>query len=224
MTSKAARSRGMPRRSEPISAPRSRTPLFIGIAVVAFIAVTAIVAIALSGTTGTGGFSEPARFATAVSGNPLPALTDPASDAAIGQPIPSLTGIDLAGEPLSIGPSDGPMAIVLLAHWCGFCQAEVPILVDYLASTGMPEGVELVTIATSIDPARPNYPPSTWLEREGWTAPTMVDDATSGALRALGMSSFPGFIFVDADGRVVQRSSGQLPAEAFDQAVRSLAP
>jgi thiol-disulfide isomerase/thioredoxin len=223
MTSKAARSRGMPRRSEPIEAPRSRTPLLIGIAVVAFIAVAAIVAIALSGTTGTGGFSEPARVATAVSGSALPALTDQAADPAIGQPIPTLTGIDLSGEPISFGPSDGPMAIVLLAHWCGFCQAEVPILVDYLASTGMPEGVELVTVSTSIDPARPNYPPSTWLEREGWTAPTMVDDASSGALQALGMSSFPGFVFVDADGRVVQRSTGQMPSDAFDQMVRSLA-
>lgn len=224
MTSKAARTRGMPRRSEPIAAPRSRTPLLIGAAIVAFIAVAAIVAIALSGTTGTGGFSEPARVATAVTGEALPTLADPANDAAIGRPIPSLTGIDLSGEPISIGPSDGPMAIVLLAHWCGFCQAEVPILVDYLASTGMPEGVELVTISTSIDPARTNYPPSTWLEREGWTPPTLVDDATNGALRALGMTSFPGFIFVDADGRVVQRTTGQLPAAAFDLAVRSLAP
>lgn len=224
MSSKAARSRGMPRRSDPVAAPRARTPLYIGIAVVAFIAVAAAVAITLGGTAGTGGFSEPARVATAVAGDVLPALGDPAADAAIGQPIPSLTGIDLAGEPISIGPSDGPMAIVLLAHWCGFCQAEVPILVDYLASTGMPDGVELVTISTSIDPARPNYPPSAWLEREGWTAPTMVDDASSGALLALGMSSFPGFVFVDADGRVVQRTTGQLPAGAFDRAVRSLAP
>lgn len=224
MTSKATRTRGMPRRSEPVAAPRSRTPLYIGIAVVAFIAIAAIVAIALSGTTGTGGFSEPARVATAVSGEALPALTDPAADAAVAQPIPSLTGIDLSGEPISIGPSDGPMAIVLLAHWCGVCQAEVPVLVDYLASTGMPDGVKLVTIATSIDAARPNYPPSTWLEREGWTAPTLVDDANSGALRALGISAFPGFVFVDADGRVVQRATGQMPAAAFDQVVRSLAP
>jgi hypothetical protein len=224
MTSKAARTRGMPRRSAPVAEPRSRTPLLIGAAVVAFIAVAAIVAIALSGTTGPGGFSEPARVATAVSGEALPALTDPASDLAVGQPIPGLTGIDLSGEPISIGPSDGPMAIVLLAHWCSHCQAEVPVLVDYLESTGMPEGVKLVAISTSIDPARPNFPPSTWLEREGWTVPTMVDDATSGGLRALGMSSFPGFVFVDADGRVVQRTTGELPAAAFDQAVRALAP
>jgi len=224
MTSKAARSRGMPRRSDPVAEPRSRTPLLIGIAVVAFIAVAAIVAIALSGTSGNGGFSEPARVATAVSGDALPALTDSGPDAAIGQPIPSLTGIDLAGEPISIGPSDGPMAIVLLAHWCSHCQAEVPVLVDYLASTGMPDGVSIVALSTSIDAARPNYPPSTWLEREGWTVPTMVDDATSGGLRGLGMSSFPGFVFVDADGRVAQRTTGELPAAMFDEVVRSLAP
>jgi thiol:disulfide interchange protein len=62
------------------------------------------------------------------------------------------------------------------------------------------------------------------LEREGWTGRTMVDDANSGALRALGISAFPGFVFVDADGRVVQRTTGQLSAATFDQAVRSLAP
>jgi thiol-disulfide isomerase/thioredoxin len=224
MTTKAARTRGMPRRSEPVAAPRSRTPLFIGVAVVAFVAVAAIIAIALSGTTGTGGFSEPARVATAVSGEALPALTDSGADAAVGQPIPELTGIDLSGEPISIGPSDGPMAIVLLAHWCSHCQAEVPVLVDYLASTGMPEGVRLVALSTSIDASRPNYPPSTWLDREGWTVPTLVDDASSRGLAALGMSSFPGFVFVDADGRVMQRTTGELPAATFDQFVQSLAP
>jgi cytochrome c biogenesis protein CcmG, thiol:disulfide interchange protein DsbE len=224
MTTRANRSRGMPRRTTDVAAARpSRTPLIIGVGVVVLIAVAAIVAVALSGTT-TGGLSEPARAATGVTGEPLPAFTDPASDPAIGQVIPSLSGVDLAGEPMTIAPGDGPMAIVLLAHWCSHCQAEVPVLVDYLASTGMPEGVELVAISTSIDAARPNYPPSAWLDREGWTPPTMVDDASSRALGALGMSSFPGFVFVDADGRVVQRSTGEMPAAQFDQVVRSLAP
>jgi hypothetical protein len=88
----------------------------------------------------------------------------------------------------------------------------------------MPDGVRLVGLSTSIDPARPNYPPSTWLEREGWTVPTMVDDGTSRGLASLGMTSFPGFVFVDGDGQVVQRLSGRLSADDFDQAVRSLAP
>lgn len=223
MTTRATRSRGMPRRTEAVATPSSRTPLLIGGVVVILVVIAAVVAFAVSGTT-TGGLAEPARVTTGVSGTALPALTDPAADAATGQPIPTLTGIDLAGEPISIGPSDGPMAIVLLAHWCSHCQAEVPVLVDYVGSTGMPEGVRLVALSTSIDPVRSNYPPSAWLEREGWTAPTMVDDASSTGLRALGMSSFPGFVFVDADGRVTQRLTGELPADTFDQVVRSLAP
>lgn len=223
MTTRAARSRGMPRRSPPVAAPRSRAPLLTGVAVLALIAVAAIIAVALSDAT-TGGLDEPARGSTVVTGTALPAFTDSASDPAIGQPIPTLAGIDLSGEPMTIGPSDGPMAVVLLAHWCSHCQAEVPVLVDYLESTGMPAGVSIVAISTSIDAARPNYPPSSWLEREGWTVPTMTDDATSAGLRALGMSSFPGFVFVDADGRVVQRTTGELPAATFDQAVRALVP
>jgi cytochrome oxidase Cu insertion factor (SCO1/SenC/PrrC family) len=213
----------MPRRTAPVPAGRSRTPLLIGIGVLGLVIVAAIVAIALGGTT-SGGLAEPARAAVGVSGTSLPALTDPAADTAVGQELPTLTGTDISGEPISIAPGDGPVAIVLLAHWCSHCQAEVLVLVDYLASTGMPEGVRLVALSTSIDAARPNYPPSTWLEREAWTVPTLVDDASSRGLAALGMSSFPGFVFVDGDGRVVQRYTGEMPAEAFDQVVRALAP
>ncbi len=223
MTTNASRSRGMPRRSVPATTPVSRVPLLLGGGVVALIAIAAMVASALSGTTSTR-LSEPARATVGVTGRALPAFTDPASDPAIGQPIPQLTGIDQSGAPISIGPDDGPTAIVVLAHWCSHCQAEVPVLVDYLASTGMPEGVQLVAISTAIDAARPNFPPSAWLDREGWTAPTLVDDASSSALAALGINSFPGFVFVDADGRVVQRTTGEMPVEAFDQVVRSLAP
>jgi thiol-disulfide isomerase/thioredoxin len=222
MTIKASRSRGMPRRTAPVAAP-SRRPLVVGAAVLGLIVVAALVAFALSGTA-SNGLAEPARAATGVSGTALPAFTDTAPDPAIGQPIPTLTGTDLAGDAISIGPGDGPTVVVALAHWCSVCQAEVPVLVDYLASTGMPEGVRLVALSTGIDAARPNYPPSAWLEREGWTAPTMIDDASSQGLAALGMTAFPGFVFVDADGRVVQRYTGQMPADAFDQVVRALAP
>jgi hypothetical protein len=223
MTTRASRSRGMPRRrTAPVASP-SRLPLLLGGGLIALITVAAVVAVALSGTARSG-LVEPARAATGVTGDALPTFTDPASDPAVGRPIPTLTGTDLAGGAITIGPDDGPMAVIILAHWCSVCQAEVPVLVDYLASTGMPDGVRLVALSTSIDAARPNYPPSAWLEREGWTAPTMVDDASSRGLSALGMTSFPGFVFVDADGTVVQRYTGQMPTEAFDQVVRSLTP
>lgn len=216
------RSRGMPRRSEPVATTPNRTPLIIGAVVLAVIVVAAIVAVALTSTGSSGGLAEPARQPIAVSGDALPALSDPANDPAVGQPLPTLTGTNLEGEPMTIDGADGPMAIVVLAHWCPHCQAEVPVLVDYLERAGMPEGVQLVALSTSIDPARPNYPPSTWLDREGWTVPTMIDDSASRGLAALGLNSFPGFVFVDADGRVVQRFTGEMDASAFDSIVKSL--
>lgn len=224
MTTCSGRSRGMPRRRAPAENARSATPLLVGIGLVAVVVLAAIVALVAVGTDTAGGLAEPARSATQVAGEPLPVLEHPASDAAVGRPIPALTGTGLAGERVTIGPSDGPMAIALLAHWCSHCQAEVPVLVDYLAETGMPEGVQLVALSTSIDPARPNYPPSAWLEREGWTVPTLVDDRSSSGLAALGMNSFPGFVFVDDQGRVVQRLTGEVTADAFDAIVRALVP
>lgn len=224
MTTRADRTRGMPRRSraEPASRP-ARTPLLMGGAVVLLLAIAAVLAVSLTASPSTG-LAEPAERPIAVSGTALPTLSDPASDAAIGLSLPDVEGTDLDGNPISVGPDDGPMAIVVLAHWCPHCQAEVPQLVDHLASTGMPDGVRLVGISTSIDAARPNYPPSSWLEREDWSVPTLVDDATSSALTALGMTSFPGFVFVDSDGTVTGRFTGEMPMAAFEEAVRSLAP
>lgn len=224
MTTRPGRSRGMPRRTASTPESRSATPLLVGIGIVVIIGGAAVVALLSAGTDTAGGLAEPARSATQVTGDALPPLTDTAADAAVGLTIPVLSGTDLAGERLTIAPTEGPMAIVLLAHWCSHCQAEVPVLVDYLAETGMPEGVRLVALSTSIDPARPNYPPSAWLQREGWTVPTLVDDRSSSGLAALGMNSFPGFVFVDGEGRVVQRLTGEVPAASFDAIVRSLLP
>jgi cytochrome c biogenesis protein CcmG, thiol:disulfide interchange protein DsbE len=214
----------MPRRSRVETASRpSRTPLLIGGAVALLLAMAAVLAVSLSAAPSTG-LAEPADTATSVSGTALPTFSDPGNDAAVGLPLPAIEGTDLDGNPISIGPDEGPMAIVALAHWCAHCQAEVPVLADYLASTGVPDGVRIVGISTAIDAARPNYPPSSWLEREGWTVPTLVDDAASSGLTALGISSFPGFVFVDENGSVVQRYTGEMPIDAFDQVVRSLAP
>lgn len=224
MTTKANKSRGAPRRIDAPAAGSSRTAFMIGAGVFAVIIVAAIVAMTMTGSSGSRGRSEPASDPVQVSGQALASMPASGADPAVGQTIPTLTGIDLKGDPMSIGPDDGPMAIVILAHWCPHCQNEVPLLVDYLAQTGMPAGVKLVGLSTSINRAQPNYPPSAWLDREGWTVPTMIDDAKNSALTALGVRSFPGFVFVDADGKVVQRATGEIGMAAFHQAVSALVP
>jgi len=119
-------------------------------------------------------------------------------------------GVDLDAHRLRIGDDGKPKAIIFLAHWCPHCQREVPLIQAWLDRGGGPEDVDLYSVATAIDPARPNYPPGAWLEREGWSVPVLVDDAHDTAATAYGLTGYPFFVFVDARGDVVARAAGEL--------------
>jgi cytochrome c biogenesis protein CcmG/thiol:disulfide interchange protein DsbE len=217
---RASRSRRSPRRSQPTSR-RSSTPFILG-GVAALVVIAAVAAVVIAGLV-PGDVAEPAAKVT-ISGAPLPALTDPAADPSVGQQLPILSGIGLDGQPIVIGPDDGPMAIVVLAHWCPHCRAELPDLVQLIEHGGVPEGVSVVGVSTAIDAVRPNYPPSAWFEREGWVQPTVIDDASSSALQALGLSEFPGFVFVDDHGAIALRLTGEIGADRLGEVLDSLAP
>lgn len=146
---------------------------------------------------------------------------DPQSDVAVGTRAPVVVGTDFDGGEVTIG--DGPAALVFLAHWCSHCQAEVPEVVAWLQSGGLTDGVALVGIATAEDPLRANHPPDAWLERENWPAPILVDDAQSSAAAAYGVSGFPYWVFIDADGNVAARVSGRLDTGTLNTVVSALA-
>lgn len=155
--------------------------------------------------------------------DPLPAY-DPeaADDPAIGQTIPTVSGTSLDGEPMTIGAGDGTAKLILfVAHWCPHCQREVPAIVEHLADTPMPDDVELLTVSTSVTEDRGNYPPSEWLEDEGWTAPVLADSDDFAAAEAYGLSAFPYFVVTDADGAVVARTSGEISMDQFDALVEA---
>jgi thiol-disulfide isomerase/thioredoxin len=145
-----------------------------------------------------------------VAGDALTRFEDPADDAGVGTLAPVLTGETFAGDKVTIGEPGTPQLIVFVAHWCPHCQREVPFLVGYFEDNGMPEGVDVFGVATSINPDQDNYPPSAWLEREKWTIPTLVDADDSGAANAYGLSAFPYFVALHADGTVAARVSGEL--------------
>jgi thiol-disulfide isomerase/thioredoxin len=222
MTSTRARSRGMPRRAQPVTTSKTPTLLIIGGIVLVLVLVGAV-ALALSGG-GSSGTAEPATAAVRVQGTALPTYNKDAADPAVGQAVPTISGLGLDGTPMTIGPDDGALAIVVVAHWCPHCQAEIPVLSDWMAANELPDGIRVVTVSTGIDPARPNYPPSAWLEREGWTQPTLNDDASNSALAALGMASFPAFVFVNEDGTVAQRATGEIPIDQWEAALATITP
>lgn len=142
-------------------------------------------------------------------------------DPAVGSPMPVVSGAGYDGAPVELAPDGTAKVIVFVAHWCPHCRAEVPRLVEHLAESPMPDDVELLTVSTSVKPGAEGYPPAAWLAEEGWTAPVLADDELGSAATAYGLSAFPYFVAVDADGNVVERASGELSTERFDALVAS---
>ena len=155
---------------------------------------------------------------TTSGGTALGELADEANDPAVGKGVPVLSGVDLCGEPMTIGDSGKPTVVVFLAHWCPHCQREVPLLSEWLATNGQPEGVDIVGVTTEFDEVRGNWPPGEWLTDEGWTQPTMVDP-TGVANETWGLSGFPYYVVIDADGNVVMRASGEQTVEQVEAMV-----
>jgi thiol-disulfide isomerase/thioredoxin len=151
-----------------------------------------------------------------VTGDPLPPFESAGGDPARGMAAPEVRGARFDGRPLSIVADGRPKVLVFLAHWCPHCQREVPVLAAWMARNGLPRDVDVYGIATATSPDRPNYPPSAWLERERFDAPTLADDAAGSAGRAFGLSGFPFFVVVDRDNRVVTRASGELDTAGWE--------
>ena len=154
----------------------------------------------------------------AVQGDPVVALGD-GEDPAVGTAAPQLDGAGFDGTPLRIGADGRPKVVVFLAHWCPHCQREVPVLSGWLADNGAPADVDLYGVSTGTSAERPNYPPSAWLEREDFTVPVLVDDASGTAAQAYGLSAYPFFVALDGDNRVLARTTGELTVEQWEDLV-----
>lgn len=183
------------------------------------IAVSAI-AIALSPSPTADG--DPGRETASVSitGTALPPLSE--SDEAIGMTIPEIYGSSFGGGDISIERNGIPKMILFVAHWCPHCQKEVPIIQSWLETEGVPHGIEFISVATATDPGQGNYPPSAWLEKEGWTVPVIVDDEESSAGESFGVNAYPYFVFVNGDGTVRHRASGELTIEHIKEFLSGL--
>lgn len=154
-------------------------------------------------------------------GAALPPLLDGVVDPALGDTIPMVTGQQFDGSSIVIGASGKPQIILGIAHWCPHCQREVPIIQKWLNDNGMPSDVDLAAISTSAGDSKPNWPADAWLTEEGWTIPTLADDQQGTAASAFGVSGFPYILVVDADGKVVYRTSGEKTVEQWEAIVES---
>lgn len=147
------------------------------------------------------------------------------SDPEVGAPIPAVTGEDFGGDQVVVADDGRAKMLLFLAHWCPVCQAEAPQVDAWLGAEGLPDGVDLYVIPTGTSSTRANYPPQTWLEREGLgDLPILVDDEDFTAADAFGLSAYPYWVFVGDDGRVLARVTGQIDSADLGRIASSLAP
>ena len=204
-------------------ASRGRVVWYAALAVVALLGIVAVIAAKSSSNKASDDVAtaQTSKVKTGASSKALPRAVDGEADAAIGQTIPTVSGKTLDGDALTIGPDGTAKVIVFVAHWCPHCQAEIPRIVSHLRDTPMPAGVELLAVSTNVAKERGNYPPKAWLDEAGWTAPVLADSTDNAAATAFGLSSFPYFVVVDADGKVVTRTTGEISMDTFDQLVKA---
>jgi len=164
--------------------------------------------------------AAPIPAAAAAPGD-LPRFTPGGDDPALGLTLGTITGIDAAGQAVSVDPADGTKRIWLVwAHWCPYCQKELPEVVAWYPSQHF-EGMELVSVTTSIDPSRGN-PLEPYLEKLNPPFPVIIDRDLTAAQR-LGVSAFPFWVVTDGQGTVLFRTAGLLPIEQVQQLADRLA-
>ncbi|MDA9737356.1 TlpA family protein disulfide reductase [Acidimicrobiaceae bacterium] len=160
---------------------------------------------------------------TTVTGDLLPEFSGENDDnIALGLAAPIFSAPNENSEIVTLEKNGNAKALLFLAHWCGYCQKEVPIVQRVINTIGVPDGVEVIAIATSIDRGRENYPPQKWLDEEGWSETQLYDlDKEIGS--AYGLNAFPYWVFLDKDLNVIARRTGNLPEETVGGLLLQLA-
>lgn len=210
------------RKPTPASGAKPSSSRRLPIALIAGAALAAGLIAVIVVTMGSGGEETTELGTPVVTGDPLPEFDTVQNDTAIGLTIPEVSGADFAGNPVSITRDGRAKVVIFFAHWCGVCQQEMPLITRWFPGATLPEAVDFISVSTGVNPNQTNYPPSEWFEREGWPIPVILDDGRYGVADAFGLSAYPYFVFVDAEGKVFLRLVGGLATESIETIVSEM--
>lgn len=137
----------------------------------------------------------------AIVGDALPPYSPAGPDAAIGMPAPQF------------GFAGARTLVVFTAPWCPHCKQVLPVVI------GAETDTELVLVETASSPGSEIYTHAD-LASWGHVGPIYIDndagDGSAGdAATAYGVTGFPYFVLVDADGKVLRRTQGEMDEQAL---------
>lgn len=136
------------------------------------------------------------------------------------QPAPSLKLHDLKGVPHTLEDYRGkPVLLNFWATWCVPCAAEMPLLGEMQQQY---QG-KIVFIAASIDDEDMKPQIEAFIKKHRGEALTVMMGATLDSLDDFGVNQgMPGTIFIDADGKIIDRITGALERPELEQELRKL--
>ena len=150
-----------------------------------------------------------------VSGEKL-SIFDPASeiDSTQGKKSPKINYL-LESQNLYVNyPDERPTIFLFVAHWCPYCQDEIPVVKNWIQNEQLFEhGINIVLVVTNTNPDKSNYPPDLWLNNEEWGYPVIYDDNFSTLGKYFGVPAFPYWVFTEPDGTIAFRFAGSLSEE-----------
>jgi thiol-disulfide isomerase/thioredoxin len=137
------------------------------------------------------------------------------------QPAPSLKLHDLKGAQHTLEDYRGkPVLLNFWATWCVPCAAEMPLLNEMQKQY---QG-KVLFIAASIDDEDMKPQIEAFIKKHQGEALTVMMGATLDSLDDFGVNQgMPGTVFIDAEGKIVDRITGALKRSDLEQQLRKLA-
>ncbi|MGZ4828267.1 MAG: TlpA family protein disulfide reductase [Candidatus Angelobacter sp.] len=134
---------------------------------------------------------------------------------------PSLELHDLIGAPHKLDDYRGkPVVLNFWATWCVPCAAEMPLLNEMQKRY---QG-KVLFIAASIDDEDMKPQVEAFIKKHQGDALTVMMGATLDSLDDFGVNQgMPGTVFIDAEGKIVDRITGALKRPDLEQRLRTLA-
>jgi hypothetical protein len=206
--------------ANPSASAGQRRILWIAVGVV-LAAVIAVIVVAVS----TGGSDAPKDITllqvqpVKISGNPLPVPEAGAPDNAPGIALPRIDGKTFGSRSISI-KAGKPTLVIAINRADPDVEAEVKAIVQWHHSDQTPAALNVVTLVTGPGRDTASDPVSSWLVREEWPFPVLVDDTNSSAAAALGFLSTPAILISDKAGVVKYRVLGAIPVDRLVQELK----
>ena len=144
-----------------------------------------------------------------------------ALSAAAGDAAPSLDLRDLQGAKHALADYHGkPVVLNFWATWCVPCAAEMPLLSEM--QNRYKDKALFLAVSVDDEDVKPEI--AAFIKKHKGDALTVMTGASLDSLHDFGLApAMPGTVFIDAEGKIVDRVSGALKRPDLEQRLRKLA-